>query len=150
MNIERYNSIILDCDGVIFDTNNLKLEAFRKVLCGFDDQVVNNFIKYFRENFGTSRYELTRVFIEDFLGFECSKELFDEILARYGDECLRLYQKASLTKGFLEFVDKYKNKRIFIASGGDETELKTVFKNRGLDCLFVDILGSPKKKAEIV
>ena len=43
INIQKYETIILDCDGVIFDSNNLKLDAFRDALCEFDPLIVDNF-----------------------------------------------------------------------------------------------------------
>ncbi len=30
MNLKKYDLIILDCDGVIFNSNLLKIEAFKK------------------------------------------------------------------------------------------------------------------------
>ena len=40
MKLNNYDTIILDCDGVIFDSNNLKLNAMRKALNEFDEKIV--------------------------------------------------------------------------------------------------------------
>jgi HAD superfamily hydrolase (TIGR01549 family) len=150
MHINNYKTIILDCDGVIFDSNNLKIDAFRDALNEFDVVIVDAFIKYFKNNFGTSRYHLLRVFIEVFLKQDFDEKVYRDMLARYGQNCVILYDKSELTKYLLKFLNKYSDKNIFVASGSDQEELRVVFKNRNLDKYFVGIFGSPTKKSELV
>ena len=76
MNLEKYEIIILDCDGVIFDSNHLKLDAFRDALSKFHKDTVDDFIKYFKNNFGTSRHHLIKVFIGEFLKQEFDEKLY--------------------------------------------------------------------------
>jgi len=150
MNLENYETIILDCDGVIFDSNNLKLDAFRDALDNFDKNLVEEFIEYFKNNFGTSRYYLAKVFIEEFLKQDFDEKLYQNILKKYSQNCIMLYEKSNITKDFLNFIEKYKNKQFYVASGSDQEELREVFKQRGLNNYFKAIYGSPKKKSEIV
>jgi HAD superfamily hydrolase (TIGR01549 family) len=150
MNLNKYETIILDCDGVILDSNFLKLDAFRDALSNFDKNVIDDFINYFKNNFGTSRYTLVRVFIKEFLKQDFDENLYDCILKKYSQNCVLLYGKSHITKDFIKFVEIYKNKKLFVASGSDQKELRNVFKNRNLDKYFVDIFGSPTKKSEIV
>lgn len=150
MNLDTYETIILDCDGVILDSNYLKLDAFRDALSEFDGLVVEKFIDYFKNNFGTSRYHLIKVFIVDFLKQEFDADLYHKIINKYSRHCVVLYQKANLTKDFLKFIERYKNKNIFVASGSAQEELREVFRNRDMDKYFIDVFGSPTKKTEIV
>jgi HAD superfamily hydrolase (TIGR01549 family) len=150
MNLNEYDTIILDCDGVIFNSNYLKLDAFRDAIDSYDQNIIDDFIEYFKKSFGTSRYVLTRVFIEDFLKLEFDEELYNIILDKYSNNCVSLYQKVNTTYNFLEFIEKYQNKQLYIASGSDEEELKLVFRNRNLDKYFKNIFGSPKSKSDIV
>jgi len=150
MNLHKYETIILDCDGVIFDSNLLKLNAFRDALEDFDDKIVSDFIDYFKVSFGTSRYNLVKVFIDNFLKIEFDEELYKYILKRYSDNCILLYKKSNLTNKFLEFIEVYRHKQIYIASGSDQEELRIVFKQRDLSKYFINIYGSPKKKSDIV
>lgn len=150
MNLEQYNIIILDCDGVIFDSNNLKIEAFKNSLNEYDSKIVEKFIDYFKENFGTSRYNLTRVFIEKFLEIEFSQNLYQKILEDYGIECVKLYTQASFTTKFIDFIDFYKNKKLYVASGSDELELNRVFKQRKIRSNFEKVYGSPISKTILV
>jgi len=150
VNLNKYETIILDCDGVIFDSNTLKLDAFSDALSEFNSNIVSDFIKYFKNNFGTSRYNLAKVFIEEFLKQDFDEKVYQEILNRYSQNCVILYTKSKMTKNFLKFINKYTDKNFFVASGSDQEELRTVFLNRNLDKYFVDIFGSPNKKSDIV
>jgi HAD superfamily hydrolase (TIGR01549 family) len=150
MNLNKYKTIILDCDGVIFDSNDLKLDAFRDALKDYDKNIVDNFINYFRKNFGTSRYVLTRIFINKFLKKKLNNDLYCNIIEQYSKNCVVLYKKSKLTNGFLNFIDQYGDKYIYVASGSDEAELREVFKKKDLAVYFSGIFGSPQKKSEIV
>jgi HAD superfamily hydrolase (TIGR01549 family) len=150
MKLDKYETIILDCDGVIFDSNNLKLDAFRDALNNFDKNLVEDFIEYFRNNFGTSRYHLVKVFIEEFLKQDFDEKLYQDILIKYSQNCVVLYEKSDMTKEFLKFIEIYKNKKLFVASGSDQEELRTVFKNRDIYKYFISIFGSPRKKFDII
>ena len=150
MLINRYEIIILDCDGVVFDSNFLKLDAFSDALKAYDSKIVDSFIEYFKNNFGTSRYHLIRVFIEEFLNQDFDEELYQSILSKYSQNCVILYEKSDMTKDFLKFIEKYSDKKLFVASGSDQEELRVVFKSRGLTKYFIKIFGSPTKKSEIV
>lgn len=148
--LAEFDTIILDCDGVIFNSNDLKIEAFRKAIAAYPSSTVSDFIVYFRNNFGTSRYHLARVFIEDFLKIDFDNDLYQEILQDYSKQCVHLYAHADLTEGLMDFLEQNITKKLFVASGSDQNELREVMRLRKLDNYFVDIFGSPKKKSDIV
>lgn len=150
MNLRQYNTIILDCDGVIFNSNQLKINAFRSALTDFDKCIVDSFLEYFRNNFGISRYYLIRIFIEDFLGLSFDEHLYRAILARFSKGCMQLYRTVETTENFINFMESFAGKNFFVASGSDQQELRVIFKERLLDHYFVDIFGSPANKVDII
>ncbi len=150
MQLDSYDVIILDCDGVVFDSNLLKVEAFKKALVHYPIDTVEAFSKYFKNNFGTSRYHLARVFIEEFLHQDFNESLYHKILEDYGVNCELLYISSDYTESFMQFLQHHKNKKLYIASGGDENELNKVFQAKKIDQYFEEILGSPKKKSNLV
>ena len=150
MYVAGYDVIILDCDGVIFNSNSLKIDAFRRVLSQYSTRKVEDFINYFKNNFGTSRYSLVKVFIESFLKEEFDEIKYNDILKRYGQEFVGLYKDAEFTGHLIEFLNKYKNQYLYVASGGDDLELKSVFIQRNIAQYFKGVYGSPVKKTEIV
>ena len=44
-NLNKYKSLIFDCDGVILNSNKIKTDAFRKVLNNFDQNAIDEFIR---------------------------------------------------------------------------------------------------------
>lgn len=151
--LSDYDIYIFDCDGVILDSNQLKVEAMRQALfeCIGAHEKINECLDYFKRNFGTSRFNHINIFINDILTLSVSerKKAYDELLSCYSVRCKQLYLKAELTPGILEFVQGLSGKK-YIASGSEQNELREVFKDRGLDLHFEKILGSPEAKVNLV
>ena len=150
MDCDLYSIFIFDCDGVLIDSNNLKLEAAERILSDYPKEVVNAFIGHFRKSFGRSRYDLFREFIEDFLEKPLEQDLYDGLIAAYGEKCTELYLKSPVIEGVGAFLLKHKDKHLYVASGGVESELKSVLSSRGMDQYFNEIHGSPPSKKENV
>ena len=70
--INKYSQYIFDCDGVILDSNQLKIEAMALTLneIGIEENIVKECINYFSNNFGKSRFHHVDVFIRDFFQIE--------------------------------------------------------------------------------
>lgn len=150
MDIREYKVIIFDCDGVIYDTNRLKLEAFTSSLADFSEDYVQEFVKYLSANFGRSRYVHIRYFIEQILKIPFDPKLYDHLILNYGSRCKSLYNQAQLCAGVIDLLDDLKNFTKYIASGSDQNELRNAFKANFLDYHFKAIYGSPRGKNDLV
>ncbi len=152
MKLNKYEIIILDCDGVIFDSNYLKIDAFAKTFeeLEFEKKDVETFRNYMKDNFGISRYEFAKYFIKDILGKYFDKILYENILKLYSQKVYELYLTAEFTKNLIKFLQYYQNKNLYIASGSDQKELRDIFKQKDLQSYFKGVFGSPKKKSNIV
>jgi phosphoglycolate phosphatase-like HAD superfamily hydrolase len=148
------SNIIFDCDGVIFDSNQLKSLAFRLALeaHSIDESHIADFLAYHKTYGGVSRYVKLKYLITDIIKKPFSEELYNSLLSSYSNRSLHCYYEANYTDGCLDFLEKLKEKNIkaYVASGSDEEELNIVFKERGIDKFFEKIYGSPKTKLEIV
>jgi HAD superfamily hydrolase (TIGR01549 family) len=145
------NAIIFDCDGVLFDSNALKIEAFREVLAGYPQEIVEQFIVYHQTHGGISRYVKLRLFFTDFLQTSVDERKLEELIYEFGNSCQRLYQKAALTPGCLQILETLSPQiPLYVASGSDENELRQVFSWRNLNKYFQEIYGSPKTKQACV
>jgi phosphoglycolate phosphatase-like HAD superfamily hydrolase len=150
--LNKYNFIIFDCDGVIFDTNKMKSNAFGNAVRNYPQEIIDEFVKYHQKSGGVSRYIKFQKFITDFLGVEFFEPLYQQLLSSYSKECIEIYQKADLTPGYETLILKLKSieKKLYVASGSDELELKEAFIKRGIYQDFEAVYGSPKKKLECV
>lgn len=142
-------SYILDCDGVILDSNNLKIEVAEEVLLNmsktFPVKKVSEALESFKKNFGRSRYWHVKQF-KNFI--EKPAENFEQLfLDNYASKLGDRYHSADLCEGVLDFLRSCKSDK-YIVSGSDQAELISVFKKKKLNKFFIKILGSPKSKVE--
>lgn len=150
--LQNYDLIIFDCDGVLIDSNNQKCDAFKTALAGYPKEIVNSFIAYHKENGGVSRYVKLNKFFSDFLSTTNYENEYNRVLQIYNRECLLIYKTSLFTPGCIELLNLLikSNIKLYVASGSDEKELKTSFKYRNIDQFFQDIYGSPSTKSESV
>ncbi len=145
-----YDAFILDCDGVILDSNQLKMDAFRRTLeaHGFAPEVVSAGAAWQATAFGTSRYRLFDVMLSGRFGPAPSVGL-DELLATYGVACAAGYLEVPETPRLRSALASLAARApLYVASGSDEAELRQVFRARTLEPFFAEIFGSPTRKAE--
>jgi phosphoglycolate phosphatase-like HAD superfamily hydrolase len=146
-----YAAAVFDCDGVILDSNPIKITAFREVLADHPRDVVERFVRYHRENGGISRYEKMRLFYSDFLRREVDEDAVETLLEAFGAACRRLYPTCPVTEGCVEALDALgREMPLYVASGSDEAELRDVLRDKALAPFFAGIYGSPKPKPACV
>ncbi|WP_104025087.1 HAD family hydrolase [Vibrio hyugaensis] len=145
-----YETIIFDCDGVILDSNNLKIEAMRNALhsAHVPDIEAERCCEYFKANFGKSRFYHVRYFIDHLIA-DRYDGLYESVLNYYSRQCEELYLTAEITPNFLSAITDC-TARLYVASGSAQDELRKVFQQRNLDQYFDLILGSPTTKSDNV
>lgn len=150
---KTYDVYIFDCDGVILDSNQLKIEAMKSALAdlSFPEKEVEQCVTYFANNFGRSRFHHVDIFVQDILQIEKGKqkEIKEHILSAYSLKCKDLYLSANLTPNFIDMIVALNGKK-YVASGSEQSELRDIFHTRGLEQYFTGIFGSPTSKAELV
>ena len=154
MNLDKYQTIIFDCDGVILKSNELKTESFRKALNNYESKLVNEFINFHKLNGGISRYEKIKIFINDLLpkfNISIQNDSYEEILSRYSRFCKESLLNAEVAEGLIELREITNHAKWLIVSGGDQYELRDTFLHKKIDYLFNGgIFGSPDSKNMII
>ncbi len=154
--MKKYKSIIFDCDGVILNSNKIKTESFRKILREFDSRAVQEFIDYHKNNGGISRYIKLNYFLTNILPkyskSPANKEdMLLSLLHNYGNVCKKSLINSEVAKDLEKLKSITCNIPWTIVSGGDQKELRDVFKNKNLTKYFKGgIFGSPDKKIDII
>lgn len=145
-----FDVIIFDCDGVLLDSNALKIEAMAIALkeYGLVCSEVKSCTSFFAENFGKSRFYHVDYFASHFLRLSgaVAEHFKRQVLASYSQQCVKLYLYASMTPFAKELLVKSDAIK-YVASGSAQDELREVFRSRQLDVYFDGILGSPEQKA---
>ena len=151
MNINRYKTIIFDCDGVILNSNTIKSEGFRFSTLKYGINKVDKFIEYHKNNGGISRYVKFKYFLEVINNKESSNTELEELLKAYKSYILDRLLTCEIANGLIQLRSITNQSKWLVASGGDEEELRKIFKLRNIDNLFESgIFGSPTSKQEII
>ncbi|EHU5004812.1 HAD family hydrolase [Vibrio vulnificus] len=153
LQLNKYDIYIFDCDGVILDSNQLKIVAMKNALEAHfsNHELIEQCLNYFRCNFGKSRFHHVSYFLDYILTVDADRrsEVERLILASFSKQCRNLYLSADVTPGFFQFLEKCKGSK-YVASGSEQEELREVFEQRGLDSYFDGVFGSPTPKVELV
>lgn len=146
----KYDVLIFDCDGVLFDSNMSKVKAMELSLLqsgAFNTTEILANLQYFKRNFGKSRYHHIEIFLE---GIEPGLKdiLANKILHSYSAHVDDLYERIELVSGVPQLLDCLSTKDLYVVSGSEEIQLRNAFSAKSLDNYFVSIYGSPASKVE--
>lgn len=146
-------NIIWDFDGVIINSEKVRIEGFIKSLKPYGDKSeIQKLIEYHNRNGGLSRYNKINYFFSSILNQKISNETLDNILKEFNKIMLtKLNNKNLLIKEPLNFIsNQYLNINFHIASGSDETELNEICMKLDINKYFISICGSPTPKNQLV
>ena len=146
----RLTALILDFDGVIVESVEIKTAAFRTMFAGYPDQV-DAIVAFHEANAGVSRYEKFKVIYRDMLHEPCDEER----LRLLGERFLKLVMEAVIRapegRGAHRFLTQSAQRyALFLVSGTPEVELVEIVQRRGLASFFQGVYGSPRSKLEMI
>ena len=120
MKFSSYKSVIFDCDGVLLDSNQIKTDAFYQTVLPYGENIAKQFADYHKKNGGISRNKKFEYFLKNIVPSKKIKLGLTELL------------------------------KWFVIAGGNELEIKQVFKEKKISRYFDGgIFGSPKSKDHI-
>lgn len=141
---------IFDCDGVILDSNPVKIAAFRAALAHEDPALVEAFIAEHRRTGGVSRYAKLARFYGELHPVADPRAAIDLALERFGAAARAGLQTCPEVPGVRELLIALarRNVPVHVVSGGDEAEVHEALELHGLAALVSGIHGSPTPKRE--
>lgn len=152
LNLGNWDAVVFDCDGVLLDSNHMKIAAFVRTLedAGVAEPTRQAFSQFQRHNFGTSRHKLFTELLTGRFG-PCPEGLdLAFLLDRFGAQCVQGYLESAITPGTLELLASLGDQPAFVASGSEQGELRQVFDQRGLSGYFRGVYGSPTPKSQLL
>lgn len=144
-------AVVLDFDGVVLQSVDLKTNAYRALFTNEAPEAVRRILEYHLANGGISRFEKFRWAHREVLKRPLSPEREREL----GDSFNALVEEAVVAAewvpGAREFIEEMRGVLpVFVASGTPEDELRRIVDRRGMSGLFAGVFGSPPKKPEIL
>lgn len=143
----RPELLMLDCDGVIYDTNRLKCDAYRYALDDAPGDRVEELVRWHQQTGGVSRFVKLRRFFEEIHPVADVEGALARALDRFSAYASAGYSRLVPRPEALELTARFGDPaRVYVVSGGAQAELADVFAAAGVRSRFAAILGSPAPK----
>lgn len=145
--------VAFDLDGVIVDSNELKVGCLRDALADFPADLVEGFAGTFRATFGRSRREHFAAFRAEWLGLAAAGADFEAFYGRYAGGYAALlaerYRSAPLCAHAGELIGELAGGGVplYVATGTLTPEAVAVLGHHGLAGCFRGVLGGEEHKA---
>jgi phosphoglycolate phosphatase-like HAD superfamily hydrolase len=153
IDIRKYKSIVFDCDGVVLDSNVVKTTAYFRTAknLGATDAQAQALVEYHVNLGGISRYHKFDYYLREILLQPVTESAIQALLDEFSKELETGLMQCDLAKGLFELRAATPNANWLIISGGDQQEIRTLFKKRKIDRLFDGgLFGSPDNKDEVL
>jgi phosphoglycolate phosphatase-like HAD superfamily hydrolase len=151
LNLEKYKTIVLDCDGVVLNSNQTKVDAYYNTSkrTGGTDEQAQAFVDYHIKLGSIPRNDKIRYYITEILKQPFTEELFQKLMDTFTVILDETLMQCEVAPALNDLKKKTAQARWMLMSGGDQQELRKIFPRRGLDQLFeLGIYGGPTKKNE--
>ena len=153
LSIENYDIYAFDCDGVLLDTNPLKLECFHDAFKKQDLDVdsLHGLVEFFSNNFGHTRKfifgECERVL--ESAGVIDAQEKCTAAMEYYTSKMSEIYFNAPVIPETALFIANLSSQnRVVVISGSVQSELRKYLPPKIQRLLSSDVFGGPSSKLE--
>lgn len=142
--------IVLDFDGVIVESLDIKTHAFRE-LFATEAEHVEEIVALHCANMGISRYEKFEAIYRDILKRPLAADEMRRLGERFAALVVEQVVACPLVPGALEFLEGYSARLpLLLVSGTPEVELHDILERRSLRRYFAEVHGSPRSKSAIL
>jgi phosphoglycolate phosphatase-like HAD superfamily hydrolase len=149
-----YDVYVFDCDGVLLDSNTIKIDAMKSALASIKGVIAgqDECVEVFKRNFGSTLEQHMNRFFDDCLTLDHNAdaaELRDTLIKKYMSLVDQRYPNAEILP-MAETVLQRLNAPCFVASGANVRQLRRVLKTIGLVNYFEGVFGAPEKKVDVL
>jgi phosphoglycolate phosphatase len=144
-------AIAFDFDGVLLESVDVKTQAFRMLFSSEQPENLAKIIDYHLRNGGISRFEKFRTIYQDILKRSLKESEFERLCERFAQLVVDEVVAAPWVPGAQEFLDGHRERyQLFVVSATPDAEIKEIVSRKGIQNYFSAVLGSPRKKAELL
>ncbi|SFU64042.1 Phosphoglycolate phosphatase, HAD superfamily [Nitrosomonas eutropha] len=150
--IDYWQAIIFDFDGVIVESGDIKAQAFAELYRHHGETIAQAAVDYHRTNGGMSRYLKFHYFQQNLLNNPpLTKEEEQELDQRFSKLVMNAVIACQPVAGAEVLLHRMVEQiPLFVASGTPENELRTIVERRSLSRYFTGVHGSPRFKEALV
>ncbi|MEE9331799.1 MAG: HAD hydrolase-like protein [Methylophilaceae bacterium] len=152
-NIQEYKTIVFDCDGVLLNSNKIKVQAYYDVAkcMGGSDAQAQAFVDYHIAQGSFPRNGKIKYYLKHIVQQKETTALMQQYLNAFDQILAESLMQCELAIGLLELKTHTKNARWMVLSGGDQMGLRQIFERRDLTQYFeCGIFGGPDIKEKVL
>lgn len=137
------HTIILDFDGVIVESNDIKTRAFAQVFSRFPEHA-DAMMAYHEAHVSASRFDKFRYLVTERLGRPADDPLMDELADAFSEETRKQVIACPMVAGAADFLDAVSARvPVYLASVTPQADLDAILAARGLTRYFTRVYGCP-------
>ena len=143
--------VVFDCDGVIFDSVDVKTKAFGRIVEEYGSEAVTLMNEYHLAHGGVSRFRKFEWFYDEVLGRKISEDELQVLSQKFRQLVFQGVMYSPMVPGIMETLESLHGRLpMYVASGTPNDELLQVLDARNLTCFFKGVYGAPPGKAELL
>lgn len=149
MDLTQYKTLVLDCDGVVLNSNKTKVNAYFEVAKrhGATDEQAQALVNHHVQKGSFPRNGKIEYYLKEILKQELTPELIHAYLHTFDEILDRTLMECEIAPGLHLLRQATQHSKWMLLSGGDQRELRTIFARRELAPLFdAGIFGGPDTK----
>ncbi len=145
------STLVLDCDGVILESMDIKTQAFAELARPYGQEAVDRLTMYHVVHGGINRLVKFAWFFEEFLGKKATEDDLKEWGKRFEELTLEAVKVSPLVPGIEDVLKTWAGKMpIYVCSGAPQDELSYILTQRNLHGYFTEICGAPPSKTPLL
>lgn len=151
--INQYATLVFDCDGVILNSNQIKIDAYRLTALelGATQAQAQALVDYHVRLGGISRYVKFEYFLETILNKVADEASIEKCLAIFGGILDYTLLQSEVAPELIELKSLTSKASWMVVSGGDQDEVLRILTRKGIHSLFeLGVYGSPDNKDTIL
>ncbi len=158
LTLKKYKTIVFDCDGVVLNSNKVKVQAYYEVAKrnGGTDAQAQAFVDHHVSKGSFPRNGKIEYYLKEIVKQPITKELVQQYLEAFEDILDKSLMQCEIAPALLQLKTATPKASWMLLSGGDQAELRRVFPRRKigetqLAALFeAGIFGGPDQKEYVL
>jgi len=148
--IQSYEIVFWDFDGVIKESLEVKGSAFQEIFYDFGNKVCTRIVKHHYSNGGISRYKKIPIYLE-WCGLEPNDKNIEIFSSKFSEKVIKKVIKSKWVPGVKEFlIDNFRQFKFFLITATPRDEIEIILNNIGINNIFLDVFGSEISKSEAI
>lgn len=153
IDLKKYQTIVFDCDGVVLNSNKVKVDAYYQVAkrMGGTDAQAQAFVQHHINKGSFPRNGKIEYYLKEIVHEPVTQESIKRYIAVFEEILDKTLMTCEVAPNLAELKAATPQARWMLLSGGDQQELRRIFARRNLAAMFeAGIFGGPDIKETVL